>query len=85
MPISRSVLSSLNMSDALQQLNDQDSQSQMKVFIEQNGLKLDRLRKLGDYCVTLVYERDPNVIVPEQPEVTTEKKKGKGAKKKQAL
>ena len=84
MPISRSVLSSLSLSDALQQLDDQDSQSQMKTFIEQNGLKLDRLRKLDDYCATLVYERDPNVIIPEQPEETTEKKKGKGAKKKQA-
>jgi hypothetical protein len=51
----------------------------MKLFIENNGLKLDRLRKLGDYCATLIYERDPNVIIPEP---ITEKKKSKSLKKK---
>jgi len=67
------------MSDVLQHLNESDDQSQMKLFIENNGLKLDRLRKLGDYCATLIYERDPNVIIPEP---ITEKKKSKSSKKK---
>jgi hypothetical protein len=67
------------MSDVLQHLNQNDDQSQMKLFIENNGLKLDRLRKLGDYCATLIYERDPNVIIPEP---ITEKKKSKSSKKK---
>jgi hypothetical protein len=67
------------MSDVLQHLNQNDDQSEMKLFIENNGLKLDRLRKLGDYCATLIYERDPNVIIPEP---ITEKKKSKSSKKK---
>lgn len=83
MPIPRSSLPSLSMSDVLKHLNENDHQSQMKTFIESNGLKLDRLRKLGDYCATLIYERDPNVVINEQPEPTAEKKKGKSSKKKQ--
>ncbi len=79
MPISRSLLSSLSISDILQNLNENDNQAQMKLFIENNGLKLDRLRKLGDYCATLIYERDPNVKIPEP---ITEKKKSKTSKKK---
>jgi hypothetical protein len=39
----------------------------MKFFAEKNDLKLDRLRKLGDYFERLMYERDPNVILTEQP------------------
>jgi hypothetical protein len=70
------------MSDVLQHLNENDDQSQMKLFVEKNGLKLDRLRKLGDYCATLIYERDPNVILTEQLEPITDKKKSKISKKK---
>jgi hypothetical protein len=72
------------MTDVLQYLNENDNQSQMKLFIEKNGLKLDRLRKLGDYCATLVYERDPNVIIIEEKETEPiiEKKKSKISKKK---
>ncbi|CAF2476800.1 unnamed protein product [Rotaria sp. Silwood2] len=82
MPISRSLLSSLSTSDVLQYLNENDHQSQMKMFIANNGLKLDRLRKLGDYCATLIYERDPNVTIIEQPEPINDKKKSKTLKKK---
>jgi len=70
------------MTDVLQHLNENDHQSQMKSFIEKNGLKLERLRKLGDYCATLIYERDPNVVISEEPEPITEKKKSKISKKK---
>jgi hypothetical protein len=70
------------MSDVLQHLNENDDQSQMKLFVEKNGLKLDRLRKLADYCATLIYERDPNVILTEQLEPITDKKKSKISKKK---
>ncbi|CAF4880374.1 unnamed protein product, partial [Rotaria magnacalcarata] len=83
MPVSRSVLPSLSTSDVLKCLNENDNQSQMKAFIENNALKLDRLRKLGDYCATLIYERDPDVPIIEQPEAIVEKKKGKSSKKKQ--
>ena len=79
MPISRSHLSSLSMSDVLRHLTENDQQSQMKSYIENNGIRLDRLRKLGDYCATLIYERDPNVTIP-QP--ITENKKVKSTKKK---
>lgn len=82
MPISRSLLPSLSMSDVLQHLNDNDHQSEMKSFIENNGLKLDRVRKLGDYCATLIYERDPTVTIPESSEPIVEKKKSKTSKKK---
>lgn len=82
MPISRSLLPTLSMVDVVEKLMNHDDQSQMKTFIDQNGLKLDRLRKLGDYCATLIYERDPNVAIEERPEVSVEKKKGKGSKKK---
>lgn len=82
MSISRALLTSLSMSDVLQQLKDNDSQSEMKSFIENNGLKLDRLRKLGDYCATLIYERDPTVTIPETPTPIVEKKKSKTQKKK---
>jgi hypothetical protein len=82
MAITRSLLPSLTTSDVLEYLNDNDNQSQMKIFIEKNGLKLDRLRKLGDYCATLIYERDPNVVISEEPEPITEKKKSKISKKK---
>ncbi len=82
MQISRSFLSSLSMTDILQHLNENDHQSQMKLFIEKNGLKLDRLRKLGDYCATLIYERDPNITIIEDPELITDKKKNKISKKK---
>jgi HJR/Mrr/RecB family endonuclease len=82
MAISRSVLPALSMSDALQHLHIQDNQSQMKTFIEQNGLKLDRLRRLGDYCATLIYERDPNMIINEHTEIIDEKKKSRTSKKK---
>ncbi|UJR33520.1 hypothetical protein I4U23_020965 [Adineta vaga] len=75
MPTSRSLLSSLTTSNILQQLTDNDKESEMKVFIEKNGLKFDRLRKLGDYCATLIYERDPNIPIIEQTEPTIEKKK----------
>ena len=81
MPISRSLLSSLTMMDVLQYLNENDRQCQMKNFIETNGLKLDRLRKLGDYCATLVYERDPNVTIREQSELLLDKKKIKRTQK----
>ncbi len=70
------------MTDILQHLNENDHQSQMKLFIEKNGLKLDRLRKLGDYCATLIYERDPNITIIEDPELITDKKKNKISKKK---
>lgn len=70
------------MSDVFRRLNDNDSQSEMKSFIENNGLKLDRLRKLGDYCATLIYERDPTVTIPEPSEPIAEKKKSKSSKKK---
>ncbi|CAF0945736.1 unnamed protein product [Rotaria sordida] len=83
MPISRSLLPSLSISDVLQYLNENDQQFQMKRFIEQNGLKLARLRKLSDYCATLIYERDPNVTIIEQPsEPINDKKKSKTSKKK---
>ena len=82
MPISRSLLSSLSISDVLQHLNDNDQQSQMKSFIENNGLKLDRLRILGDYCATLIYERDPTVTNNLKQASITEKKKIKKEKKK---
>lgn len=82
MAISRSLLPSLSMSDVLQHLNDNDHQSEMKSFIENNGLKLDRVRKLGDYCATLIYERDPTVTIPESSEPIVEKKKSKTSKKK---
>jgi hypothetical protein len=45
----------------------------MKFFAEKNDLKLDRLRKLGDYFERLMYERDPNVILTEQPEPITKR------------
>lgn len=61
---------------------ENDHQSQMKTFIENNGLKLARLRKLSDYCATLIYERDPNIIISEKPEPTLDKKKTKPSKKK---
>ncbi len=61
------------MTDILQHLNENDHRSQMKLFIEKNGLKLDRLRKLGDYFERLMYERDPNVILTEQPEPITKR------------
>ncbi|CAF3349792.1 unnamed protein product [Rotaria sp. Silwood1] len=82
MPISRSLLPSLSTSDVLKYLNENDQQSQMTMFIENNGLKLDRLRKLGDYCATLIYERDPNVTIVEQPELNYDKKKSKTPKNK---
>ena len=82
MPISRSLLPSLSMSDVLQHLNDNDRQSEMKSFIENNGLKLDRVRKLGDYCATLIYERDPTVTIADSSEPIVEKKKSKIPKKK---
>lgn len=83
MSISRALLPSLSMSDVLQQLSNNDSQSEMKSFIEINGLKLDRLRKLGDYCATLIYERDPTVTIPETPTpIVDKKKKSKTSKKK---
>jgi hypothetical protein len=82
MPISRSILSSLSITDIVQHLNENDNQSQMNSFIEKNGLKLDRLRKLGDYCATLIYERDPNVVISEEPQPIIEKKKSKISKKK---
>jgi hypothetical protein len=81
MPISRSVLPSLSKTDVLQYLNTNDNQSDMKIYIEKNGLKLDRLRTLGDYCATLIYERDPNVTITEPIEPITEKKKTKIKKK----
>lgn len=70
------------MEDVLQQLNKNANQLEMKNFIEKNGLKLDRLRKLGDYCATLIYERDPNVVITEEPEPIDDKKKKKISKKK---
>lgn len=70
------------MSEAVDRLLENDTQSQMKIYIEKNGLKLDRLRKLGNYCATLVYERDPNVIIDEPTETKNEKKKTKQMKKK---
>ena len=70
------------MSEAVQHLVAHDDQSEMKAFIEQNGLKLDRLRKLGDYCATLVYERDPTLVIKEPTEQVTEKKKLRSSKKK---
>lgn len=84
MPISRSLLSALSESDVLKQLNDNDQQSEMKSFIAKNGLKLDRVRKLGDYCTTLIYERDPTVTIVESSEPIAEKKtkKSKTSKKK---
>lgn len=82
MPISRSAISSLSMADVVQQLMNNDQQSKMNTYIEENGLKLDRLRKLGDYCATLIYERDPNAVIPEPTEGPVEKKKSKGSKKK---
>ncbi|CAF3779416.1 unnamed protein product [Adineta steineri] len=83
MPIARSLLPTLTPSDILQQLNNNDNQFQMKTFIEKNGLKFDRLRKLDDYCATLIYERDPSVTIVEQSEPLVEKKKSKTSKKKQ--
>jgi hypothetical protein len=82
MAITRSVLPSLTTSDVLEYLNENNNQSQMKIFIEKNGLKLDRLRKLGDYCATLIYERDPNVTIVEPSESITDKKKTKTSKTK---
>ena len=82
MPISRSLLPTLSVSDIVQHLNENDKQSEMKTFIENNGLKFDRLRKLGDYCTTLIYERDPNVILPEPTEPIIDKKKSKTLKNK---
>ncbi len=81
MPISRSLLPTLSISDIVQHLNENDNQSEMKTFIENNGLKFDRLRKLGDYCATLIYERDPNVILPEPAEPIIDKKKKQNIKK----
>ena len=82
MPISRSALGSLTANDVLEHLTGNDSQSQMKLFIEKNGLKVDRLRKLGDYCATLIYERDPSVTITEPADTPAEKKANKGARKK---
>lgn len=82
MPVARSLLPSLTASDIHQQLKDNDQNSTMKTFVEQNGLKLDRLRRLGDYGATLIFERDPNMPVVEQAEPVVEKKKGKASKKK---
>ena len=82
MPIARSAISTLSMTDVVEQLMNNDQQSKMNAFIEQNGLKLDRLRKLGDYCATLIYERDPNATIPQPTEIPVERKKGKGSKKK---
>jgi hypothetical protein len=82
MPISRALVQSLSTSDVLQHLTDNDNQSQMKAFIENNGLKPDRLRKLYDYCATLIYERDPNVTITEEIEPIIDKKKSKISKKK---
>ncbi|CAF0727570.1 unnamed protein product [Adineta ricciae] len=82
MPISRSQLATMTTADVLQHLIENDKQSEMKAFIAKNGLKLDRSRKLGDYCTTLIYERDPTIPYVEPIEPIVEKKKNKPPKKK---
>lgn len=56
----------LLMSDVVEHLTDHDNQLQMKTFIDQNGLKLDRLRKPKDYCAMSIDERDANGMIKKQ-------------------
>ena len=82
MPISRESLPNLTISDVVKHFTESNQQEQLNAFIEKNALKLDRLKKLGDYCATLIYERDPTVPMPEPIEPSNEKQKQKTLKKK---